>query len=141
MCLLPAQVVPGLSVPFRLRGLTAVFCLSLFDAERAIRDILGENPRLGNVVEITLGPKLRALLAGELQPDLDSEFEVPDFLPKEWRRPPLKNHRRPPLKNHRARHHPAQSRAAPARAGFPKWRQRQMTSGAIWKSPEVSLRL
>jgi hypothetical protein len=56
----------------------------LFDAERAIRDILGENPRQGNVVEITLGPKLRALLAGELQPDLDEEFEVPDFLPKEW---------------------------------------------------------
>jgi hypothetical protein len=60
----------------------------LFDAERAIRDILGENPRQGNVVEITLGPKLRALLAGELQPDLDGEFEVPDFLPKEWGTPP-----------------------------------------------------
>ena len=35
----------------------------LFDAERAIRDILGENPRPGAVVEITIGPRLRALLA------------------------------------------------------------------------------
>jgi hypothetical protein len=50
----------------------------LFDAERAIRDIKGENPP-GNLVELTLGPKLRALLAGELPPDLDQDFEVPDF--------------------------------------------------------------
>jgi hypothetical protein len=48
---------------------------------------LGENPPPGNVVEITLGPKLRALLAGELQPDLDEQFEVPDFFPKEWGTP------------------------------------------------------
>jgi hypothetical protein len=55
----------------------------LFDAERAIRDILGETPP-GPIVEITIGPKLRALLRGELPPDLDQDFEVPDFLPEEW---------------------------------------------------------
>ena len=58
----------------------------LFDAERAIRDIMGENPP-ANLVEITLGPKLRALLAGELPPDLDQDFEVPDFPPEEWGEP------------------------------------------------------
>ena len=56
----------------------------LFDAERAIRDILGENPPPGNVVEITLGPNLLALLGGELPPNLDPGFEVPDFPPEEW---------------------------------------------------------
>ena len=56
----------------------------LFDSERAIRDVLGENPPPGTVFEITFGPNLRALFAGELPPDLDEDFEVPDFLPKEW---------------------------------------------------------
>jgi hypothetical protein len=59
----------------------------LFDAERAIRDILGENPRPGNIVEITIGPKLRALLAGEFPPELDEDFEFPDFVPEEWAKP------------------------------------------------------
>ncbi len=59
----------------------------LFDAERAIRDILGENPRPGAVVEITMGPKLLALLAGEYPPELDEDFEFPDFVPEEWERP------------------------------------------------------
>ena len=59
----------------------------LFDAERAIRDVLGENPPPGTVFEITLGPNLRALLAGELPPDLDEDFEVPDFVPEEWGEP------------------------------------------------------
>jgi hypothetical protein len=60
------------------------FC-PLFDAERAIRDILGENPPPGNVIEITLGPHLLALLRGELPPDLSSE--VPDFVPEAWTEP------------------------------------------------------
>jgi hypothetical protein len=59
----------------------------LFDAERAIRDVLGENPRPGAVVEITIGPRLHALLAGELPPQLDEGFEVPDFVPEDWRGP------------------------------------------------------
>lgn len=59
----------------------------LFDAERAIRDIMGENPRPGNIVEITIGPNLRALLTGELPPEPDQDLEVPDFVPEEWRRP------------------------------------------------------
>ena len=59
----------------------------LFDAERAIRDILGENPPAGSVVEITLGPNLLALLGGELPLQLDAGFEVPDFPPEEWGQP------------------------------------------------------
>ena len=59
----------------------------LFDAERAIRDILGENPLPGMVFEITLGPNLLALFRGELPPDLDQDFEVPDFVPEEWGEP------------------------------------------------------
>jgi hypothetical protein len=55
----------------------------LFDAERAIRDVLGENPPTGAVLEITFGPNLRALLAGEFPPSLDPAFEVPDFPPAE----------------------------------------------------------
>lgn len=56
----------------------------LFDAERAIRDVLGENPPPGTVFEITLGPNLRALLTGELPSELDGQVEVPDYLPEEW---------------------------------------------------------
>jgi hypothetical protein len=56
----------------------------LFDGERAIRDVLGEHPPPGAVLEISFGPNLRALLAGELQPNLDPAFEVPDFPPAEW---------------------------------------------------------
>ncbi|HYN23400.1 MAG TPA: hypothetical protein VE078_20765, partial [Thermoanaerobaculia bacterium] len=40
----------------------------LFDAERAIRDVLGENPPPATVLEITFCPNLRALLRGELPP-------------------------------------------------------------------------
>src|SRR6266540_5481205 len=59
----------------------------LFDAERAIRDVLGENPLPATVFEIRLGPMLRALLRGELpDPDEDGEpdWEVPDFPPEGW---------------------------------------------------------
>ena len=61
----------------------------LFDAERAIRDVLGENdPPPATVFEITLGPRLEALLRGEPPPDLAEgsgpELEVPDFPPEEW---------------------------------------------------------
>lgn len=66
----------------------------LFDAERAIRDVLGENPPPGPVCEITLGPRLRALLRGELPPHLDEgsdpDLEVPDFAPEQWAEPPGK---------------------------------------------------
>jgi hypothetical protein len=59
----------------------------LFDAERAIRDVLGEDTPPGAVLEITFGPNLRALLAGELRPNLHPGFEVPDFPPEEWGEP------------------------------------------------------
>ena len=55
----------------------------LFDAERAIRDALGENPPPGLVLEITLGPNLRAL-GEEFSHELEPAVEVPDFLPEEW---------------------------------------------------------
>jgi hypothetical protein len=63
----------------------------LFDAERAIRDVLGENPPAATVLEITLGPRLRALLQGEVTPHLaegsDPDSEVPDFVPEGWAEP------------------------------------------------------
>jgi hypothetical protein len=64
------------------------FC-PLFDAERAIRDVLGENPPPGMVFEITFGPNLRAVLRGELPPAQESEpdWQIPDFPPDEWGEP------------------------------------------------------
>jgi hypothetical protein len=62
----------------------------LFDAERAIRDVLGENPPPPNVLEITLGPDLRALLQGELlssTEEHDLDLEIPDFPPEGWGEP------------------------------------------------------
>ncbi len=60
----------------------------LFDAERAIRDVLGENPPPPIVFEITLGPNVRALLNGDLPPSRgegsDPCWQVPDFAPEEW---------------------------------------------------------
>jgi len=58
----------------------------LFDGERAIRDVLGENPPPAAVIEITLGPTLRALLRGEVPLHLvegsDPDLQVPDFVPE-----------------------------------------------------------
>ena len=51
-----------------------------------MRDMLGENPIPPLVLEISYGPRLRALLRGELD-QLGQGFEdwqVPDFLPEEW---------------------------------------------------------
>lgn len=62
----------------------------LFDAERAIRDVLGENPPPPTVFEIQLGPNIRALLKGEVPPDPGGgpkPVEVPDFVPEEWTQP------------------------------------------------------
>jgi hypothetical protein len=60
----------------------------LFDAQRAIRDVLGESGPPGMVFEIRFGPSLQALLRGELPsrlaPGSDLGFEVPDFPPEEW---------------------------------------------------------
>ncbi len=61
----------------------------LFDVERAIRDILGENPPPAVTFEINLGPNLRAALRGEIPVDGDPEppVVVPDFVPGEWTDP------------------------------------------------------
>ncbi|HLG10105.1 MAG TPA: hypothetical protein VI409_15660 [Gaiellaceae bacterium] len=45
---------------------------------------MGENPPPGLVFEISFGPNLQALLAGELPPNAEPALEVPDFLPEEW---------------------------------------------------------
>ena len=50
----------------------------LFDAERAIRDVSGENPFPATVREIALDPILRRLQRGELR------WQVPDFPPETW---------------------------------------------------------
>jgi hypothetical protein len=59
----------------------------LLEVERAVRDMLGENPIPPIVLEISYGPRLRALMQGELD-KLDQEFpegwQVPDFPPEEW---------------------------------------------------------
>jgi hypothetical protein len=63
----------------------------LFDAERAIRDVSGENPPPPVVLEIQLGPTLRALLRGEpppAEPEAGLDADVPDFFPEEWEEPP-----------------------------------------------------
>ena len=86
MRLLPAHVVSGLPIPVGYGVLPRCSVCPLFDAERAIRDVLGENPP-GNVVELTLGPNLLALLGRELPSNLDPGFEVPDFPPEEWGQP------------------------------------------------------
>jgi hypothetical protein len=60
----------------------------LFEAERAIGDVLGENPPPATVFEVTLGPNLRALLRGVLPDpgeDAEPDWEVPDFPPEGWR--------------------------------------------------------
>ena len=60
----------------------------LFDAQRAIRDVLGENGPPGMVFEIRFGPGPQALLRGESpstsSEELDSDWNVPDFPPEEW---------------------------------------------------------
>ena len=58
-------------------------CL-LFDAERAIRDVLGENLHPGALLGIEISRTIQARLRGEHASDLDPDVEVPDFLPEEW---------------------------------------------------------
>jgi hypothetical protein len=90
VCLLPASFGAC-----RFRFYYGVFprcsLCPLFDAERAIRDVLGENQPPGAVVEITIGPNLRALFERELLPTLaqgsDPSWQVPDFPPEEWGEP------------------------------------------------------
>jgi hypothetical protein len=48
----------------------------------------GHHPHAGKTrLEITFGPNLGALLAGEPPHNLDPAFEVPDFPPAEWGEP------------------------------------------------------
>lgn len=56
----------------------------LFDAERAIRDVLGENLPPGAVLGIEISQTIQALLRGEYPSKLDLDLQVPDFLPAEW---------------------------------------------------------
>jgi hypothetical protein len=59
----------------------------LFDVERAVRDVLGENTP--NMIESRLPPRIEALLAGEqpppiIAPPLDPNWQIPDHPPDEW---------------------------------------------------------
>lgn len=59
----------------------------LFEVERAVRDVLGENtPRR---IEIRFPPRVEALLAGEppppiTAPPVDPNWRIPDHPPDEW---------------------------------------------------------
>jgi len=60
----------------------------LFDVERAVRDVLGENTP--NMIEIRFPPRIEALLAGEplpplIAPPVDPSWRIPDSIPAEWR--------------------------------------------------------
>jgi hypothetical protein len=59
----------------------------LFDVERAVRDVLGENTP--NRIEIRFPPGVEALLAGEPPPPisaplLDPNWRIPDQPTDEW---------------------------------------------------------
>jgi hypothetical protein len=59
----------------------------LFEVERAVLDVLGENTP--DVIEIRLPPRIEALLAGEpppppIAPPLDPNWQIPDHPPDEW---------------------------------------------------------
>jgi hypothetical protein len=59
----------------------------LFDVERAVLDVLGENTP--NMLEIRLLPRIEALLAGEpppliIAPPVDPNWKIPDRPPDEW---------------------------------------------------------
>jgi hypothetical protein len=89
VCCLAAEIVRGCRFRFSYGVFPRCSFCPLFDAERAIRDLLGENdPPPATVLEITLGPRLRALLRGELPPDRADDpgpdSEVPDFPPEGW---------------------------------------------------------
>ena len=60
----------------------------LFDVERAVLDVLGENTP--NMIEIRLPPRVEAILAGEeppplVAPPVDPNWRIPDSIPPEWR--------------------------------------------------------
>ena len=60
----------------------------LFEVERAVRDVLGENTP--NMIEIHFPPRVEALLAGEppppaIAPPVDPDWRIPDHPPDEWR--------------------------------------------------------
>ena len=59
----------------------------LFDVERAVRDVLGENTP--DMIEIRLPARIEALLAGEppppiIAPPVDPNWQIPDHPPDEW---------------------------------------------------------
>jgi hypothetical protein len=60
----------------------------LFDVERAVLDVLGENTP--DMIEIRLPLRLKAFLAGEpppplIAPPVDPNWRIPDSPPAEWR--------------------------------------------------------
>ena len=60
----------------------------LFEVERAVRDVLGENTP--NMIEIRFPPRLEAILAAQeppppRAPPLDPNWRIPDTIAPEWR--------------------------------------------------------
>jgi hypothetical protein len=60
----------------------------LFDVERAVLDVLGENTP--DIIEIRLPPRIEAILAGEqpplpVAPPVDPRWRIPNSPPAEWR--------------------------------------------------------
>ncbi len=60
----------------------------LFNVERAVLDVLGENTP--NMIEIRLPPRLEAILSGAeppplVAPPVDPNWRIPDSIPSEWR--------------------------------------------------------
>ena len=56
----------------------------LLEIERAVRDMLGENPIPPLRFDIEYGPRLQALLRGELDQESPEDRRLPDFPPEEW---------------------------------------------------------
>jgi len=63
----------------------------LFNQQKALHDISGENPLL---IEIKLPPQLLARLNNQPPPpaslDLDPDWQPPDFIPPDWQEPPTR---------------------------------------------------
>src|SRR5437588_444631 len=68
VCLVAACLVWRVPLPLLLWRLAALFALPLFDLDRAVRDVLGENTP--NMIEIRLRRRIEALLAGEPPPPI-----------------------------------------------------------------------
>jgi hypothetical protein len=59
----------------------------LFNHQRATLDLLGESTPAGLTFEITLSPELQRLLGEHDPPELDPDWQIPDYPPQHWQQP------------------------------------------------------